>query len=222
VAAPAAAALRPINPADQFTRTYRGGECFFPVRIAAEDGERILGYGLSAASVLDFARAFAQIVGADPDLNWRPITDAQCTGISFTRHVLGESAPSVAITLKAKEIESGEYLTGRVSDSEADFLTLLLVDDDGQVHNVLDYLRTGPGEIEFSVPVHPVADGADRVQLIMAVGASMPLPALESTAVVHSDDFFPELLRQVRETGAKMEIGLEDFIITGAPPGLDH
>jgi hypothetical protein len=164
-----------------------------------------------------FRQAFAQAFGTDPEIDWRPLTDAQCSGISFTRVILGESAPSVQIGLARKELESGEKLTGRVTGSRFDFVTLLVVDDSGVVHNILEYLRPEPAELEFSVPVHPVDDGEDRVQLIMAIGATKPLAALKSTTAVHSDDFFRELLRQVREADATLELGLEDFVILDGP-----
>jgi hypothetical protein len=94
-----------------------------------------------------------------------------------------------------------------------DFVTLLIIDDSGVVHNVLDYLHPETAELEFSIPVYPVDDGEDRVQLIMAVAASEPLALLESTIPVHSDDFFPDLLAQARETGATLDLGLQDFVI---------
>jgi hypothetical protein len=200
---------------DRFTRAYQGGECFFPLRLAARDGAAIRGYGLQAESVDMFRQAFAQALGTDPEVDWRPLTDAQCGGISFTRVVLGDSAPSLRIGLERKELDLGQDLAGRVTGSRLDFVTLLVVDDSGVVHNVLDYLTPETAELSFAIPVHPVDDGTDRVQLIMAVGASQPLPALESTLPVHSDDYFPELLAQSRAAGATLELGLEDFVILG-------
>jgi hypothetical protein len=206
-----------LDPADRFTRTYRGGECFFPVPVASQDGGAIAGYGLQAESVQAFRQAYAQRLGVEPDVDWRPITDSQCGGISFARIILGGSPPGVHIGLDRKEIGSGEDLAGRVTGSRFEFVTLLLVDDAGLVHNVLDYLRPAASGVEFSFPVHPVDDGMDRVQLIMAVSASMPLAALNRTTAVHSDDFFPELLKQAREAGALLDLGLEDFVILDRP-----
>jgi hypothetical protein len=201
------------DPADRFTRTYQGGECFFPVRGASQDGGAIRGYGLQAESVETFRQAFVQALGSDPQVEWKPLTDAQCGGISFTRVVLGGAAPSVHIGLARKELEIGEELAGRVTGSRFDFVTLLVVDDGGLVHNVLEYLRSDTADRAFSVPVHPVDDGKDRVQLIMAVGASKPLAVLKRTTAMHSDDFFPELLRQAEAAEATLELGLEDFVI---------
>jgi hypothetical protein len=45
----------------------------------------------------------------------------------------------------------------------------------------------------------------------------MPLAALNRTTAVHSDDFFPELLKQAREAGALLDLGLEDFVILDRP-----
>jgi hypothetical protein len=201
------------DPEADFTRSYREGECFFPLRVAALDGHAIRGYGVQAESVRLFSEAFAKALGTAPEVEWRPLTDAQCTGISFTRVILGNSAPGIRIELARKELAAGERLAGRAIGNRHEFVTLLVVDDSGIVHNVVDYLYSGPAEIVFSVPVYPVDEGMDRVQLIMAVGASLPLPALKSTEAMHSDDYFPVLLRQVRETGADMELGLEDFVI---------
>jgi hypothetical protein len=208
------------DPADRFTRAYQGGECFFPLRLASRDGAlrdgaAILGYGLQAESVDMFAQAFAQALGRAPEIDWRPLTDAQCAGISFTRLVLGDSAPTVRIALERKELDLGHELAGRVTGSRLEFVTLLVVDDSGVVHNVLDHLTPEGADLAFAIPVQPVDDGTDKVQLVMAVGASRPLPLLASSTPVHSDDFFPALRDQTVEAGAHLELGLEDFVILG-------
>jgi hypothetical protein len=203
------------DPADRFTRAYQGGECFFPLRLASSDGAAIRGYGVRAESVDMFRQAFAEALGAAPTVDWRPLTDAQCAGISFTRLVLGDSAPSVRIALERKELGMGHDLAGKVTGSRLEFVTLLVVDDSGVVHNVLDHLTAAGADLAFDIPVQPVDDGADKVQLVMAIGASRPLPALESTLPMHSDDFFPALRDQAVDTGAVLELGLEDFVILG-------
>jgi hypothetical protein len=205
------------DPADRFTRAYQGGECFFPLRLASRDGAAIRGYGLQAESVDMFRQAFAQALGSAPNVDWRPLSDAQCAGISFTRLVLGDSAPTVRIGLERKELDVGHNLAGRVTGSRLEFVTLLVVDDSGVVHNVLDHLTPEAADLAFDIPVQPVDDGADRVQLLMAVGASRPLPLLASTTPVHSDDFFPALRDQTVDAGAVLELGLEDFVILGRP-----
>jgi hypothetical protein len=205
------------DPADRFTRTYTGGECFLPVRVASRDGGGIRGYGLQADSLDMFRQAFAQALGSEPDIDWRPLTDAQCAGISFARVVLGDAAPGIDIGLASKKLGFGDPLAGRATGTVLDFVTLLIIDDSGVVHNVLDYLHPETAELEFSIPVYPVDDGEDRVQLIMAVAASEPLALLESTIPVHSDDFFPDLLAQARQTGATLDLGLQDFVILATP-----
>jgi hypothetical protein len=162
-----------------------------------------------------FRQAFAQALGTTPNVDWRPLTDAQCAGISFTRLVLGDSAPTVRIALERKELGLGHNLAGRVTGSRLEFVTLLVVDDSGVVHNVLDHLTPEAADLAFDIPVQPVDDGTDKVQLLMAVGASRPLPLLASTTPVHSDDFFPALRDQAVDTGAVLELGLEDFVILG-------
>ncbi|HUF86143.1 MAG TPA: hypothetical protein VMM59_02070, partial [Thermohalobaculum sp.] len=208
------------DPADRFTRAYQGGECFFPLRLASRDGASsdgaaIRGYGLQAESVDMFRQAFVQALGLEPTVDWRPLTDAQCAGISFTRLVLRDSAPTVHIALERKELGLGHNLAGKVTGSRLEFVTLLVIDDSGVVHNVLDHLTPESADLAFDIPVQPVDDGTDKVQLLMAVGASRPLPLLESTAPVHSDDFFPALRDQAVDTGAHLELGLEDFVILG-------
>jgi hypothetical protein len=207
------------EPADRFTRAYQGGECFFPLRLASRDGASrdgaIRGYGVQAESVDMFRQAFARALGITPNVDWRPLTDAQCAGISFTRLVLGDSAPTVRIALERKELDLGHDLAGRVTGSRLEFVTLLVVDDSGVVHNVLDHLMPEGADLAFAIPVQPVDDGANKVQLLMAVGASRPLPLLVNPAPVHSDDFFPTLRDQAVDTGAVLELGLEDFVILG-------
>jgi hypothetical protein len=203
------------DPADRFTRAYQGGECFFPLRLASSGGAAIRGYGLRAESVEMFRQAFAEALGAAPSVDWRPLTDAQCAGISFTRLVLGDSAPSVRIALERKELGLGHDLAGKVTGSRLEFVTLLVIDDSGVVHNVLDHLTPEGADLAFDIPVQPVDDGTDKVQLVMAVGASRPLPILANTTPVHSDDFFPTLRDQAVDTGAVLELGLEDFVILG-------
>jgi hypothetical protein len=207
-----------LDPTDQFTTTYLGGECFFPLRTVSGDDDVIVGYAVRSQPVIEFRQAFMRAFGIDPALTWQPITEAQCSGISFTRVVLRDSAPNVHIDLDRDWIESGEELTGRVSGGSFDFVTLLMLDDDGMVHNILEHLRSGPVGFEFSAPVYPISDGKHRAQLVIAVAASMPLPALQSTAVTHGEDYFAELFMQAKAAEVQLELGLKDFMIVDEPP----
>jgi hypothetical protein len=202
-----------IDLGGEFNASLAVGECFFAARPISLDGTEIISYAARLESVQRFEQALAQAVKANQRIGWHRITEDQCASISFLRLVLGTSAPSLNVRLDRNEIESGSVLAGHVADKPSKVVTVLLVDDNGVVHNMFEHLSSGPDGIELSATVYATGDGRNRVQLVMAVAADAALPALASTQRIHSDEFFQQLYEQAREFGATLELGLDHFVL---------
>jgi hypothetical protein len=205
-------APRPGRPDSSFFSSYIDDGCFLALRLASAEDGGIVGYGARTDTFVKFSKAFAQEFGGEPKLLSLRITEAQCPGIRFARLMLGAAQHPLAIRIERKQVEGPGTLEGRLTRT-LQFLTMLLIDDEGMVHNASKYLREAESASEFSIPVVPTGDAGGRVQLIMAVSSSHRLPLLEQAHSLHSDDFFPELLKQANTAGARLEVGIEDFRI---------
>jgi hypothetical protein len=202
-----------IDLGAEFNASLSVGECFFAARPISRDGTEIISYAARIESVQRFEQAVAQALNANQRIGWHRITEDQCASISFLRLVLGTSAPSLNVRLDRNEIENGSVLAGHIADKPSKVFTVLLVDDNGVVHNMFEHLRSGPDGIELSATVYATGDGRNRVQLVMAVAADAALPALASTQRIHGDEFFQQLYEQAREFGATLELGLDHFVL---------
>jgi serine/threonine-protein kinase len=211
----APAALAPASLAERmrnFVRFYDGGACFFAVPVSF-DGQRprIDGFGSDVEPILTFGAELRRAFGIDADIEVRQITGEQCPAIGFIGGLLKSRLPELAVRLDADYIASGGELRGHIEGAALPWMSLLLVDDDGMVHDVSKYLRRSDVGLEFAVPVYLTAQGKDRNQLIVAVAASRALVRLDLVKPARSAELFPAVVNEADATQNDIAIGIGAF-----------
>jgi serine/threonine-protein kinase len=211
----APAALAPASLAERmrnFVRFYDGGACFFAVPVSF-DGQRprIDGFGSDVEPILTFGAELRRAFGIDADIEVRQITGEQCPAIGFIGGLLKSRLPELAVRLDADYIASGGELRGHIEGAALPWVSLLLVDDDGMVHDVSKYLRRSNVGLEFAVPVYLTAQGKDRNQLIVAIAASRALDRLKLTEPAAGSELFPAVVNEADATQNDIAIGIEAF-----------
>lgn len=186
-----------------FLRDYNGGECFFvsPVAVAAREA-RIEAFGATPTPFMNFDSAFQRSMGFEPEINLRQVTNAQCPVVEFLSRrnaVRGGRPPR--LTIKSDRLKSGQELTGSV-DARADSnVEVLLVADDGLVHNLAPFSKRSGDAINFSLRVE-ASSGGEKPQLILAISSPRPLATLKLSGPVDADRFF----RQLQEETARAQM----------------
>lgn len=198
----------------QYVSSYQGGRCFYalPLKLAGPVPQ-IIGFGASIPAFLEFSGALEKHLGVTPQIGMRMVSRAQCPVVDFTQAMLTNKAPQVDIFLKSAKISNGKVLHGIVGKVDFQHLAILLVDDEGMVHNIAGYTRRTDRGIEFNPQVFGTGDGRSRVQLIVVISSQQPLPVLQGNDVRSSDDVFPLLLQQIKNAPGAIKMGLRAFVV---------
>lgn len=166
-----------VNELIQRIRAQLNDPCLLAIPQQAAGGTpELLMLGNSDTSM----RAFADdvLAGLTPRPTERGvIVDArQCAALNFVRQSEAYPAFRLTLSLDAQTIESGENLTGTIGNVGGRYITLIIVDDNGVVQELGEYLTFRGGFARFDVPLNRAGLIRDTSQILMAF-ASPARPA---------------------------------------------
>jgi eukaryotic-like serine/threonine-protein kinase len=207
----------PPQPSDprRYVREYEGGDCFFihPLNISSASAS-IEGFGSSPSAFEAFETAFKTTFGFEPEINLRPITDAQCPAVNFMKMIGVDLGRGPKLQIDAFNLKLGETQSGSVESFGGRHVEVLLVADDGYVHNLSDYLKREGASARFRLrPERPAGARRSRPQLVFALASPQRLALLSTGKPLAGDTLFPLLLDEVRTGGAGVDLAVKYFRI---------
>jgi serine/threonine-protein kinase len=121
------------------------------------------------------------------------VTSAQCPVVEFlARKAAQRGARPPRLTLKSDRLRSGQELSGTV-DAKADTnIEVLLVADDGFVHNLGPFSKRSGDTLTFTLRLEG-SSGGEKPQLVIAIASPRPIQALKGTGPVDADKLFRQL-----------------------------
>lgn len=130
----------------------------------------------------------------------------QCPALDFARRDPRYPVLGLGLQLEAQDIASGGNLRGRISGGAGLYTTLLLIDDNGVVHDLRRFQIASAGVTRFDVPLARSGAARDTHQLVLAIAS----PARPETVGTHAgelaEDFFDQLARDIA-ADARIGIG---------------
>lgn len=203
------------NRHDKFVklvRNYDGGPCFLAMPVD-DEGVKLAIESFSSRNepMLQLQKAIRFNLGADVNVGVRKITEDQCPVIGFIDTMLKSRIPELKVGLRNTSISNGGQISGNVGGVRLPWINLLLVDDDGMVHDISSYGSMAGGYLRFSAPVTITAMGKSRYQLVIAIAASKELRILNLSEPVSSSNLFEGALRKANELNAEIAIGIGAF-----------
>ncbi len=202
----------PESRADAITRyvtRYDGGDCFFVTRVKVSDASASLeGLGASAAPFEVLNDAFKRRYGFEADIGLRQVTASQCAAVTFLSRARATRAAAPRLQVAESSLRSGQPLSGSLDDPANRQLELLLVDDEGQVHNLSRLLRSSGGTRVFRVQLDLIGTGS-QPQLLLAVASAQPISALKQEA--GSAILFPRVLEEAAGLGVSLGVAAKYF-----------
>lgn len=134
----------------------------------------------------------------------------QCAALDYLRTM--PSYPDFALDLRLDQtaLISGQTLRGQILDLGGRYLTLLLVDDNGIVHDLRAFLSYGPGLAGFAAPMARIDKSRDTAQLIIALASDSPLMPQLGVGGLPASDFFARLAEQSPQN---MTAGIAGFAL---------
>jgi serine/threonine-protein kinase len=196
------AALGPVEKITRFINQYDGGDCFFatPVSIAANVA-RVEGYGSSVAPFDVFDYEFKRAMGFEADIGVRQVTKAQCPAVTFLAGLRGDRGPVPVIELTSSNVRAGAPLAGKISGYGTRNIGMLLVADDGIVHNLTSALKTAGDTKTFNAPLPRRDDGIGLPQLLIVLSSALPLDALKTNQPAAAEQLFSAIQTGLSQKG---------------------
>jgi hypothetical protein len=199
----------------RFLRGYDGGDgCFFAVPIVLDSEKpRIDGFSSRIDSILTFRDAIKRALGVEPDIGVRRITGEQCPAIRFIGGLLKSRLPDLGIELEHNEIASGGALRGSLNGVHLPWVYLILIDDEGMVHDLSQYLTRANGYLAFAAPMTVKGEGRLRNQLLIGVATSRELSLLKTDKPIQGRDFLPGIIQEADVLGVDVALGIGTFMV---------
>jgi len=195
----------------RYVNQYEGGECFFvtPVTVS-EISASLEGFGASAAPFGVLDDAFKVAHGFEANIDVVLVNPSQCPAVTFLSRVRSTRASAPQLNVSATSLRSGQTLSGTIQDPANRQVELLLVDDDGQVHNLTRLLRSGSGSKMFHVQLDLSGTGS-QPQLLMAVASTQPINALKQAETGNAAVVFPRVLAEANSAGLTLAVAAKHF-----------
>jgi hypothetical protein len=193
----------PSDEIDRFVYQFNGGECFLAVlsKVSAR-AAGIVGYGLGPKPFEALDEAFKKANGFEAKIDVRKVTPAQCPALVFVKQFLSTVEGPLKFEVGKIDLRSGDKLQATL-DTTAANIFLLIVDDEGVVHDVTRQLRSVPSGREFAMLLQGVPARRPQPWLLLAIASAQPIGGLGSAEPFAGKDFFPSLGAEVRQLTPK-------------------
>ncbi len=149
------------------------------------------------ADIRSFASELLANVSPVPPQTAELIDSRQCDALNFVRESAQYPAFSLAVNLTSADIASGERLTGTIDNAGGAYVSLVVVDDNGVVQDLGQYMSFVGGQVSFEVPMSRFGGARDTRQLLLAIASAGRPAALDTHNGFLAADFFPKLRESV-------------------------
>lgn len=143
-----------------------------------------------AATILD---------GVEPRPGQRSVlVDArQCAVLDYIRQNRSYPAFRMSFGLAQDQIDSGDQLVGAVGRTAGRYVSLVLVDDNGVVQDLGQYLTFAGDEARFDVPLRRAGSSRDTKQLLVAIGTNTRPTSVDTQNGQLAADYFEALNAEI-------------------------
>jgi hypothetical protein len=224
---PQQAALPPVAPptfrnkAEQvsyYLNNYEGGECFYvaPMTIT-ENSASIEAYGATPAPFEVFDAAFKNANGFEAQIALRQVTPAQCPVVSFLRQMNANRERAPRLEIGAFTLRSGQSLTGTADRFGNQHVEILLVSDDGQVHNLTsaNYATKTGNTINMNLRIEGTGGRGPKPQIVLAIASQRPLSSLAGGKPMAAERLFSLIRTEAERTGQTVSVAAKYFRLDG-------
>lgn len=192
-----------------FLTNFTGEECFLanPVEVAA-NRINIEAFADDAAPFFDFDGAFKAAIGIEANIGGRLITPDQCEALAFTRAFPHGAPPTITLDDTDHILDQNQPLFATITGEEVRFITLLMVNPDGSVVDVSDFMKREGQELKVAVIVP-----GQGPRLLVAVDTAFPLVKWDFMAPDKVNDIFANLRSGNTARNYDMKTSMAYFVL---------
>lgn len=197
-----------------FIQSYDGGPCFAlqPMRVT-DTSARVEGFGERPDPFVAFDKAFKQAQGFEAQISLRLLTSEQCAVPALIGSPSSRRGSAPILDLSSFDLKSGQNLSGTVTDFGGRHVTLLMVSDDGFVHDLASLSRRQGTTISFNMRVEATGGPRAKPQVIIALTSARPFASITPGRAVSADALIPRLLEEAATQN--MGLAIKYFVLAG-------
>jgi serine/threonine-protein kinase len=186
-----------IENITRFISDYDGGECFFITPMSVGDtAARIEGFGASVTPFQVLDDSFKKANGFEADIGIRQVTVPQCPAITFLGRLRAQRANAPQLEISDPNLRSGQALTGTIDGYGNRHVELLLISDDGSVHNLSRLVKTTTDGKSFNLRLQLANSSGAQPQMVIAIASTQPLNSLQLAQPGVAAQVFPAALAE--------------------------
>lgn len=134
----------------------------------------------------------------------------QCPAVAFVRRDQRYPVYALGIQLKSQQIARGASLRGQISNAGGYYQSLLMVDENGVVHDMRRFLLTSARATRFDFAVARYRPARDTHQMLVALATPNRPETVTTHAGQPAQEFFDALFAEV---GQNALIGVSSFYV---------
>ncbi|HXW72975.1 MAG TPA: protein kinase [Methylocella sp.] len=201
--------LPPRAKAAEFIKNYRTGPCFSVTSYDVTDSSATIDLAGNSREPFDsLDREFKAANGFEATINAALVTPAQCDALAFFNRM--KSGMDRAPQLEERVHYDGQSLTGMITDSGGRKIDLLLIQDDGVVQNVTEFVQSGQRPLTFGIPAEQLRRGR-QPQLLMVVASNESLSSLKPVQALPADQMFPAVVNEAADKQEALGVAMQYF-----------
>lgn len=205
-----AGASSPRSRVDAYLRSFAGGDCFAarPMGLAADSTEsmlRVEAFGPLPAPFNALDEDFKSRFGAEAQIRARLVTQAQCGAVALMKDLAWGDDRAPQIFMPRTLLRAGQPLAAVVSNLGSRSLALVVVSDDGTLHDLTSGLRRRDGLAVLSGRPPLPATSLEKPQIALAIATERPLRSLTAKGGPARPSL-PALLKELRDLGGEPAI----------------
>jgi serine/threonine protein kinase len=198
---------------------YRGDPCFYVAASSVSGAEMSMqGLGQSEAPFHKMIADYAARFGSEGDMTVQLIRPSQCAVTDFLSALHGSTARAPSLSLGSFKLANQQPLTGEVELGEGAFTYLLLVDDDGIVHDATRFIEPQSARSSFTIPMAlkpgTEASGGGVPALLIAVSVPSRVKAIDAGTGKAASELLPAILGELGTAKAKASASARYFVIS--------
>lgn len=199
---------------------YRGDPCFYVAASSISGAEMSMqGLGQSEAPFHKMIADYAARFGSEGDMTVQLIRPSQCAVTDFLSALHRSTARAPTLSLGSFKLANQQPLTGEVEPGEGAFTYLLLVDDDGIVHDATRFIEPQSARSAFTIPMAlkpgTEASGGGVPALLIAVSVPNRVKAIDAGAGKTASELLPAILSELGTGKASAGAAARYFVIEG-------
>ncbi|HTM77738.1 MAG TPA: hypothetical protein VL133_08940 [Devosia sp.] len=207
----ASAVLPGLGEMSAFIDAHSDQACLAAVAETDTSGIAMMtGYG-TVATLDGFAAEARAQFGAALSIDARVISPGQCWLLDMLGAWRRYWDPEFDIVLTNEQVPSGGTVRATITNVGGTWLYVLLVDDEGKVSDLADYLIARDDVVSLAAPVTATGTGEYRLQLLVAITTETSLVSIDQHRGEAAQSFFAALQQELKTRQIRPQLSVTAF-----------